>query len=468
MSRRRVLTPPRERPPGRARRPQGPRTAQGNVREAAAWVLERTLETMAPAEAYLDGVRSRCDERDHGLLFALVQGTLRWMRRLDHAIEQASHRELRRIETPLLAPLRLAAYQLFFLERMPSHAIVHEAVEHAHHLTHRGGASFTNAVLRRLARSRSLDDWPVEVEDPVRRLAIELSHPDFLVERWLDRFGEERTRAILEVNNRAKPWHLLAFSDRGGRELLAESLIDEGLEVEPSSLAPLGLKARSGNPLETAAFARGELYVQDEVAQAVALLPAPSVGEEILDVAAAPGGKVFALLAREPSLRCFAADASLERLGQLVQNQVRLRRRFPVVAMDAARPALRRTFDRVVADLPCSGTGTLRKNPELKWRLRPEDVDRLAGAGLGLVEGAAHLVRTGGLLVVITCSIETEENEDLVERFLARRPDFRPFSPERLALPNAAEPAGGRSSWRIFPAADHDGFTVSVLIRKVP
>lgn len=468
MSRRRVVTPPRARPPGRSRRPQGPRTAQGNVREAAAWVLERTLATMAPAESYLEGARARCDERDHALLFELVQGTLRWMRRLDHAIEQASHRNLGQIEEPLLAPLRLAAYQIFFLDRMPSHAIVHEAVEQALHATHRGGASFTNAVLRRLARSRRLEDWPVKEEDPVRRLAIELSHPDFLVARWLERFGEARARSILEVNNRAKPWHVLAFCDRGGRELLAEKLIDEGLEVEPSAFAPLGLRVRDGNPLESEAFARGELYVQDEASQAAALVPPPQKQESVLDVAAAPGGKLFALLASEPTVRCTAADCSLERIGQLVQNQVRLQRSFPIVAMDAARPALKRQFGRVVADLPCSGTGTLRKNPELKWRLREQDVDRLAREGLVLLDGAAPLVRPGGLLTVITCSLEREENEEVTEQFLARHDDFAPLPAERLSGPSGAESITAPGFWRLFPAADHDGFTVSVLIRKTP
>lgn len=468
MPRRRVLSPPRARPPERSRRPQGRRSAHGNVREAAAWVLERTLETMAPAETYLEGVRSRCDERDHGLLFELVQGTLRWMRRLDHAIEQASHRRLDEIEVALLAPLRLAAYQLFFLDRMPSHAVVHEAVELAHHATHRGGASFANAVLRQLARSRSLSDWAVREADPVRRLGIEFSHPDFLVDRWLHCFGEERTRAILEANNRPKPWQLLAFSDRGGRELLAESLIDEGLEVEPSTIAPLGLLVRRGNPIDTTAFARGEIYVQDEASQAAALLPPPVPGEEILDVAAAPGGKSFALLAREPKVRCFVTDASTERLGQLMENQRRLQRRLPTMAMEAQRPALRRTFDRVIVDLPCSGTGTLRKNPEIKWRLRPEEIGRLARQGLGMLDGVASLVRPGGVLAVITCSLEREENEDLVERFLERHGQFGYLPLAEMTAPEAGESERGPGFWRLFPAHDHDGFTVSVLVRKVP
>ncbi|HEX5760814.1 MAG TPA: transcription antitermination factor NusB [Thermoanaerobaculia bacterium] len=446
-----------------------PRRGPGDdVRVAAGWVLERTLQSLAPADSFLDSALARFDERDQALLRELVLGCLRWLRRLDDVIAAASSRRLADIEPPLRAPLRVAAYQLLFLDRVPAHAAVNEAVEQARQLTHRGGASFVNGVLRRIARAPRLAAWPVRESDPVRRLGVELSHPDFLVARWLERFGRARTVELLAANNRPKPLQLLAFRDRGGRELLAEALIDEGLEVEPSPLSPLGLTVRRGNPLATAAFRRGDLYLQDEASQAAALLPPPAPGERVFDAAAAPGGKSFALLAWEPRARLVLADVAAPRAAVLAANLRRLRRCLPLHLADAARPAVAGPFDRVVLDLPCSGTGTLRRHPELKWRISESEIGRLSGLALRLLDGVAPLVAPGGLLVAITCSIEEEENEGVVARCLAAHPELAP-APLAGALPSPLDRGvAAPGLWRVLPAADHDGFTVHVLRRGFP
>jgi 16S rRNA (cytosine967-C5)-methyltransferase len=437
------------------------------VRAAAAWVVERTLASSAPVDGFLAGVLPRFDERDQALLRELVLGTLRWCRRLDHVITKASDRPFADIEPALRPVLRVAAYQLLFLDRIPSYATVDEAVDQARAATHRGGASFVNAVLRRIGRDRSLAAWPVEGRDRVRRAAIEWSHPEFLVERWANRFGWERTLELLEVNNRPKRMQLLAFRDKGGRELLAENLIDEGLMVEPSRLSPLGMTVVSGNVLETRAFREGECYVQDEVSQVVALLPPPEPGERVLDLAAAPGGKTFSLVAWEPSIRPLLLDLDLARLDVLRANLERLgRESWPVVAADALHPCLGATFDRVVADLPCSGTGTLRKHPEIKWRLGRDEVDRLATVQTRILDAAAPLVAEGGHLLVLTCSLEQEENEDVVDAFLDRVEGW-----QRVALEEALPPAWAvgieaPGRWRLLPGEDHDGFTAHVLRRR--
>jgi 16S rRNA (cytosine967-C5)-methyltransferase len=450
---------------GRNRRQTPRRTPQDNVRAAAGWVLERTLRSLAPVESYLDSAMSRFDERDQGLLNELVMGSLRWLRRLDHVIALASNRRFAEIEEALCSPLRVAAYQLLFLDRVPAHAAVHEAVEQAHQLTHRGGASFVNGVLRRIARAPSLDDWPVAEADPVRRLAIEMSHPDFLVARWMDAFGEARTRGLLAANNRPKPLQLLAFRDRGGRELLAEALIDEGLEIEPAALSALGLTVRRGNPLATAAFARGDFYVQDEASQAAALIPPPRPGETVLDAAAAPGGKSFALLAREPRVRVTLADVSPARAGVLRDNCGRLRRALPLAIADAGAPPWRGTFDRVVLDLPCTGTGTLRRHPELKWRISEGEIGRLSRQALRLLDGLAPHVAPGGLLVAITCSLEPEENADVVSRFIAAHPGFALLPLDGALDTPVAGGVTGPGSWRLLTGGDHDGFSVHVLAK---
>ena len=453
----------RSRSPAQGKRVQ---KSQDSVRVAAAWIVERALASLAPVDTFLEGALERFEPRDRALLTELVLGTLRWLRRIDAVLGEASDRTLDRIDPGLLGPLRIATYQLLFLDRIPAHAAVDEAVRHAHRATHRGGASFVNAVLRRIARSPRLADWPVREDDPVRRLAIEHSHPDFLVERWLERFGRDRTLVLLQANNRPKPLQLLAFRDRGGRELLAEELIDAGIEVDPSVLSPMGLVVRSGDPFDTEAFRRGDLYVQDEASQVAALIPPPRAGETVLDAAAAPGGKCFALLAAEPGVRTVAADADPGRLALLIDNLRRLGRTIPLVAADSAAPPWKGRFDRVVLDLPCTGTGTLRKHPELKWRLSADELGRLARRASGMLRGVAPSVAPGGLLVSITCSLEAEENEDVIRTFLEEQGRFRPLDlGEDLERPLASA-VRGPGFVRIFPGGDHDGFSIHVLERR--
>jgi 16S rRNA (cytosine967-C5)-methyltransferase len=467
MSKRHISAPPvSQTGAGRNRRMTPKRSTQDNLRAAAGWVLDRTLASLAPVDSFLDSVLARFDERDQGLLVELVMGSLRWLRRLDHVIAAASNRKLEQIEPALHAPLRIAAYQLLFLDRVPPHAAVHEAVEQAHQLTHRGGASFANGVLRAIARAPHLSEWPVaaaDAADPARRLGIEMSHPDFLVARWLARFGHERTQALLAANNSAKPLQLLAFRDQGGRELLAEELIDAGMEVEPAALSPLGLTVRRGSPLTSAAFAAGRFYVQDEASQAAALMPPPRPGERILDAAAAPGGKSFSLLAAEPAVALTLADVSPARLAILRANLRRLRRDLPVLAADAGAPPFRPVFDRVVLDLPCTGTGTLRRHPELKWRISEGEIGRLSEQALRLLAGAAPLVVPGGCLVAITCSLEAEENEGVIARFLESHSGFSRFPLEGVLAPPLAAGIEGPGAWRLLAGADHDGFSVNVL-----
>ncbi|HXU29323.1 MAG TPA: transcription antitermination factor NusB [Thermoanaerobaculia bacterium] len=449
-------------PPSRRLTPR--RTQQDNVRIAAAWVLDRVLASHAPIDNFLGSALARFDERDQGLLTELALGSLRWLRLLDHVVARAANRQMEEIEPTLRSPLRIAAYQLLFLDRVPAHAAVHEAVEQVHNLAHRGAAGFVNAVLRRIARAPRLEEWPVEEADPVRRLGIELSHPDFLVRRWLARFGETDTRALLSANNRQRPLQLLAFRDRGGRELLAEQLIDEGLEVEPTPLSALGLTVRGGQPLATEAFRRGDFYVQDEASQASALIPPPRPGERILDAAAAPGGKSFSLLAWEPSVRLTLADISPLRYATLAANLRRLDRNLAGLIADAGAPPFAAgSFDRVVLDLPCTGTGTLRKNPELKWRISESEIGRLADQALRLLEGSAPLVAPGGLLIAITCSLEEEENEHVIARFLAERPEFAPLDLAPRLPPQIARAIQAPGFWRLATADEHDGFSVHVL-----
>lgn len=438
------------------------------MREVAAYVLEQTLTTASPADSFIDQARLRCHPKDRALLVELVRGTLTWLARIDDVLEQAAGRPLAKIESPLHGLLRIGAYQLLFLERIPPHAVVNEAVEHAHRITHRGAGSFVNGVLRRISRSRRLEDWPVERSDEVARLAVEHSHPEFLVRRWIESWGLDTTRAVLEANNRRKTPHLLAFRGRGGRELLAESLIDEGVEVIASERAPLGLRVLSGSwssITEASSFARGEFYIQDEASQVAALVPPVREGERVLDLAAAPGGKAYAMTAFEPTTRHVASDVSMSRLQRMRANNQRLGIEMPLLVADAAQPPFAPVFDRVVVDAPCSGTGTFRKNPELRWRVSVEEIDRLASSGGSLLRGASAAVSPGGLLVWITCSLEVEENERVIEPFLEEYRSFETMDLEATLPACLVDQVVGPGTWRMLPADDHDGFTVCVLRR---
>ena len=449
----------------------GAPTPARSARDRAVAIVEGTLASKAPVDGLLGAALSELGVRDRALLHQLVLGTLRWLRRLDHVVEVASDRSLSRIEDALLGPLRVGAYQLLFLDRIPAYAAVDEAVRLARRRTHRGGASFVNAVLRRVARDRTLESWPIAERDPVRRLAIEWSHPDFLVQRWHRRLGDSATRSLLEANNRPKPLHLLAFRDRGGREALADRLRAEQCTVELSEIAPSGIKVTAGDPLAGDAFHDGDFYVQDEASQVSALLPPPYPGERILDLAAAPGGKSFSLLAVEPDVDLTLADVSPARLGTLRRNLARLRRQLRLLVTDGTRSAIGSRFDRVIVDLPCSGTGTLRKHPELKWRLSEAEISRLSRAGRRLVAGAASLVGPGGRLIVISCSLEDDENESAVTSLLDEGGlGLRPLPVEQLRdllpappLAGAIEPSG---LWRMWTAGDHDGFTVQIFGRQ--
>ncbi len=438
---------------------------RSSVRAAAARLLDRALASRQPLDGLLAPALADRPARDRALLRSLVLGSLRWLRRLDAALAAASSRPLERIDPELLAPLRVAAFQLLCLDRVPAHAAVKEAVDEARRRSHRGGAGFVNAVLRRLAARPRLEDWPVEEGDPVRRLAVETSHPDFLVERWLARFGEPETRRLLAANNRPKPLQLLAFRDRGGPAALAAALAEEGIATAPAELSPLALTVTGGDPLASAAFRRGELYVQDDASQAAALVPPPAAGETVLDAAAAPGGKSLALVAWEPSVRPVLAELSPARLGRLRRNLRRLGRPLPLVVADARRPALAGGFHRVVADLPCSGTGTLRRHPELKWRLSPEEIGRLAEQATAMLDALAGQLAPGGLLVAITCSLEAEENEAVVAELVARRPELEPVDLAPVLPSELAAHVFARGGWRLMPTAKRDGFTVHVLRR---
>ena len=433
-------------------------------RSAAVWVVERCLRDKLPADGLRDRFESLLDARDRALLHRVSTELLRWLRRIDDVLERVGGRPIAKIDPRLLGPLRLGATQLLFLDRVPPHAAVSTSVDLAARRS-RPGARFVNALLRKVAAAGGLDAFPVELSDPIERLALETSHRRFTTERWVSHFGLERARAALEANNRDRPPSLLVVGGRARRDELVAALTKAGASARPSALSPLGLLVDSVPGRVGELVELGRLHPQDEASQVAALIPPPVSGERVLDAAASPGGKSLSLLAWNADLRLIAADAGLSRLERLRENRERTGAGLEVVGADARRPPFARCFDRVIADLPCSGSGTLRKHPELKWRMSESELDRLVAQGAGMLEGLSASVVPGGRLIVITCSVEAEENEDQVRAFRERHPEFELESLEGCLPGSLEESLEARGRWRLLPGDDHDGFTVHVLRR---
>jgi 16S rRNA (cytosine967-C5)-methyltransferase len=378
------------------------------------------------------------DPRDQTLLTELVTGTVRMRKAIDHQLALRCTRPLDALDTAVITSLRLGAFQLMYLDRVPASAAVNDAVA----LTRRGGKTsaggMVNAVLRALSRDRERLVWPDSPE--VIALAVRYSHPEWLVERWLARYGSERTRSWLAFNNEAPHLCLATNRLKGTREELAERLLAEGVTTEPTQRSPHGLVVVDGAALGTGAFRDGWFVVQDEASQLITELGSIRPGHRVLDLCAAPGGKTLALAAR-------CGDA-----GQVVASDVRPRRvrllrstlhrtglgSVPVVqiASTGPLPFADRSFDQVLVDAPCSGLGTVRRDPDIRWGRRADDLPRLAAGQLTLLHRAAVLVRPGGELIYSTCSSEPEENEAVVAAFLADAHHFRLVHEHRTSPPD--------------------------------
>jgi 16S rRNA (cytosine967-C5)-methyltransferase len=438
----------------------GPRTARVRAVEA----LRKVLEGGRPAGPLVGELSRGLSVPDSDLLRELVLGALRWKLALDAEIAAVSRVPLAKLAPNLREILEVALYQLRHLDRVPDYAAVSEAVEHARDSGGEGAAKLVNGVLRGIL----LQPAPTEPRESGggRREAEELarffSHPMFLVERWLERFGPNTTRRILAADNGPPRLDLLANPRRGTRDALRRSLAAEGIETESSDRVPLALTVVAGNPLRSPLHARGDFSVQDIGSQLLPLL-LPE-GGALVDLAAAPGGKSISAVAHGRVRKAVAVDRSVERLRRVVENTIRLGfpEIRPVGGEFGALPLAEGRHERVLLDAPCSGTGTLRKNPEIRYRVSAEAIERLARAQEAALSDALGLLAPGGLLLYSTCSLEAEENERVVDLVLERRPGF-----ERAPVASPTGwPASSGAVLRLFPDASTDGFTAQLLRRR--
>lgn len=374
--------------------------------------------------AAIAGVRATLtDERDHGLLLELVSGTLRMRGAIDYQLSLRVKRPLAKLDAVVLRILRVSAFQLMYLTRLPASAVINDAVD----MTRRSGKSsasgLANAVLRAVSRERQQLAWPA-TSDP-EHLSIVHSHPRWLIDRWIARYGLEDTTAWLAFNNQPAALCLAANRHLTTREALADELSSDGVTTNPTERAINGLEVIDGRALNTRAFREGRCIVQDEASQLIGDLAAAAAKGRVLDLCASPGGKTLALSATKGA-HVIASDVRANRVRLLSRTLARCR--VPNVSVvhvaDGPLPFADEAFDLVLIDAPCSGLGTVRRDPDIRWRRTAGDLPRFAAAQRELLAGAARLVKRGGSLVYSTCSSEPEENEQVMSSFLEGHPAF--------------------------------------------
>ena len=406
---------------------------------------------------------------DRAFLTELTYGVLRWKGRLDWIIEHFANIPLEKIEPILLNTLRLGLYQIFFLTRTPASAAVNESVELAKKARGTGGGGFVNAILRSAIREKETIPYQDGRQDPALHIAITQSHPLWLVQRWMGELGAGETARICKTNNRIPPLTLRTNTLKIRREGLIERLEGKGLAPAPTSFSDEGIVLREGTPTSELPFlSEGLFTLQDEASQLTTRLLDPKPGERVLDACAAPGGKTTHMAERmEDRGEIQAFDVRLEKVKQIEKGCKRLgikivRARIGDSVRSLPVPGEIK-FDRVLADVPCSGFGTLRRNPDLKWRKQKEDVERLAELQFSILKGLSGHVREGGVLVYSTCTVFREENEDVVERFLAEHQTFKLDSLAEV-LPEKCHVFIKRGYFKTFPDTDElDGFFAARL-----
>ncbi len=346
---------------------------------------------------------------DRALCMQLVMGVLRWQSALDAEILLATPKKL---DLEVRLALRLALFQLRFLDRIPQRAAVNESVELVKRARKRSAAPFVNAVLRKLLAQAGDGN-------PSGDLAERSAHPEWMVARWIAQYGAERAAVICQFDQQIPETALRL--PLAGHEKVEKELLAGGVELRPGHLLVNARRVSSGDVTETSAFREGRVAIQDEGSQLVAALVGE--GQRILDCCAAPGGKTAAVAERNPEARITAVELHEHRL-RLLRKMVHAPN-VEFVHGDSTKRAVQGDFDRVLADVPCSGTGTLARNPEIKWRLAPDDLRNLRARQVAILNAALDHLEPGGKLVYSTCSLEKEENQEVVEEILAERKDLR-------------------------------------------
>ncbi|PDO11729.1 MAG: 16S rRNA (cytosine(967)-C(5))-methyltransferase [Candidatus Reconcilbacillus cellulovorans] len=447
--------------------------ARTSARELALDILVRVTAHGAYSQLLLnERLRSGClSAEDAALVTELVYGTLKRQNTLDFFLDLFLKRKDVRMEVWVRPLLRMSAYQLLFLEKIPDYAAVSEAVAIAKRRGHAGVASLVNAVLRNMARNRGRCVIPDGLPLP-ERLALVHSHPVWMVNRWVRRFGLEIAERMLAANNEKPRFALRVNPLRVTREALVAELRDAGYDAAASVLAPEGVvvSGGAGGLVASRWHEDGLMTVQDESSMLVAAVVDPQPGMRVLDACAAPGGKATHLAERMADRgEVWACDVHEGKIGLIRRQAERLGLRtihaFCADARRLAEAGLPESFDRVLLDAPCSGLGVLRRKPEARWRKTEDQIRELSVLQAELLDSVCRFVRPGGLLVYSTCTIEPEENEDQIRAFLSRHPDFELDPFPAGVLPGREDARRGMAL--ILPHEyGSDGFFIARLRRR--
>jgi 16S rRNA (cytosine967-C5)-methyltransferase len=443
-----------------------------SVRRLASEILAKVDTRKAYADILLDEAlrTSNLDVRDRALLTEITYGTLRWRGAIDARLTRHLSRPLADLDPPIRNVLRLACYQILYLDRVPQFAAVNEAVELAKGFRGHKSAGFVNAVLRSLLRQRR-ENNPISFDQSVASLAAQYSHPEWLVQRWVGEFGADVAAALMRANNEKPPLVLRVNRLRCTREELLARFSNAGIEATATPYSPHGIFLPGGGAIDNLpGFVEGLFQVQGEASQLIAYLLSPLPGERILDACAAPGGKsthIAELMHDEGEI--FAVDSSARGIEKIRQNVTRLElksvRPMRADATEENDELAGVLFDRILVDAPCSGLGTLREHPEIKWQRDEKDVQRLSRLQQKVLRWVAQHLKLGGILVYSTCTLSRDENEQNVESFLAEHKQFE-LQDAAGYLPETAKHMVRGPYFQALPHRDNtDGFFATRMRR---
>lgn len=428
-------------------------------------ILRRVEESAAYSTvALISDTGGQLQEKDRALAYEIVLGVLRHQLWLDYLIEHYTGRSASKLDAPVRRALRMGLYQLRFLSRVPPSAVVNEAVNLAAVARVRSAAGLINAALRRAVREPDYDP-AANIHDPFERVAVKHSHPLWLIKRWADWLGLEETEKFAASNNLAPPvaFRIVRKNEEG--EAVLDELRAAGAQVEASRIVPEAWRVAGAAALVRELALAGRIYIQDEASQLVAHVLDAQEGERILDACAAPGSKTTHIAERaNDRALVVAGDLHRHRIRVLVESCARQNLKSVLAVVHDAAGALpfaSSTFDRVLVDVPCTGTGTLRRNPEIRWRITEQDILALQAAQLRILRNSAKAVGRGGRLVYSTCSVEPEENEHVVARFLKEERGWKQVQAGVAARLQSEDGAA-----RTWPQRDGaDGFFIAALER---
>jgi 16S rRNA (cytosine967-C5)-methyltransferase len=384
----------------------------------AAFKILQQVEAGAFSSVLLAAEEPRLQLADRALCHELVLGVLRWQLLLDKIVEHFSERRIESLDRSVRIALRLGLYQLRYLTRIPPSAAVNESVSLVRAARLSSATAFVNALLRRAIREADYDP-AADLSDPLERIAVQTSHPVWLIERWTAQFGIDEAATFAGANNMLPPTAFRVVKARAKEAVVLEKLRTAGAEVSMSPVVEGSWRVSGGTSLLRELSAVGQIYLQDEASQLVSHSLEVKRGDRVLDLCAAPGGKTTLMADQaDEKATIVAADLSATRMETVIAT-TRLHglRGITPVIIDAAEqlPFAAQSFDKVLIDAPCSGTGTLRRNPEIRWRLSAPDIATLAEQQKRILSRAVEVVKPGGRLVYSTCSVERDENEGVIE-----------------------------------------------------